>query len=88
MLAARTVTSGLSCGSPCSPMGHPVTVASSDKRAMQVDEVQYEVDDGPCLRSMHTGKQIYITDTTARSAGVGSAHGPPRTVSGRVCRCR
>jgi GAF domain-containing protein len=64
VLAARTVTSGLSCGITLQPDGHPVTVASSDTRAMQVDEVQYEVDDGPCLRSMHTGKQVYITDTT------------------------
>jgi GAF domain-containing protein len=64
VLAARTVAAGLSCGITLQTNGHPVTVASSDIRASLVDELQYEVDEGPCLRSMGTGKQIVVADTT------------------------
>ena len=63
VLAARTVAVGLSCGITLQPDGHPVTVASSDTRASLVDELQYEVDEGPCLRSMVTGKTIIVADT-------------------------
>jgi GAF domain-containing protein len=64
VLAARTVESGLLCGITVQPPGGgPITVASSDAQASQVDEVQYELDDGPCLRSMRTCEQVMIPDT-------------------------
>lgn len=64
VLAARTVDNGLICGITMQlPNGGPVTVASSDARAAQVDEVQYELDDGPCLRAMRTGEQVSVPDT-------------------------
>ena len=63
VLASRTVDSGLICAITMQlPKGGPVTVASSDARAAQVDEVQYELDDGPCLRSMRTGEQVSVPD--------------------------
>ena len=41
---------------------HPVTVASSDARADQVDEVQYQHDEGPCLTSIATGEIVHVED--------------------------
>jgi transcriptional regulator with GAF, ATPase, and Fis domain len=38
------------------------TVASSDDRASQVDEVQYGHDEGPCLRSLDTGEVVVVDD--------------------------
>ena len=63
VLAARTVGSGLSCGITLQPNGHPVTVATSDPRAAQVDEVQYELDEGPCLHSMRNSVRVSVEDT-------------------------
>jgi GAF domain-containing protein len=65
VLAARAVADGLSCGITLQPNGRPITVAASDRRAAQVDEVQYELDQGPCLHAMRTGQQVNIDDTTA-----------------------
>lgn len=63
VLAARAVAEGLSCGITLQPDGHPVTVASSDARATQVDEVQYELDQGPCLQALRAGERVYVADT-------------------------
>jgi GAF domain-containing protein len=38
------------------------TVASSDARASQVDEIQYGHDQGPCLTSVETGDVVVIDD--------------------------
>src|ERR1700735_692407 len=63
VLAARPVDGGLFCAITMQlPYGGPVTVASSDARAAQVDEMQYELDDGPCLRAMRTGEQVSVPD--------------------------
>ena len=90
MLAARAVDDGLICGITMQlPNGGPMTVASSDARAAQVDEVQYELDDGPCLRSMRTGQQVSEPDTFGSQRFSGFSQGrPPRAESGRVCQCR
>jgi GAF domain-containing protein len=63
VLAAGTVAKGLSCGITLQPDGHPMTVASSDTRANQVDEIQYEIHEGPCLHAMVTGDLVVVTDT-------------------------
>src|SRR5580658_3876591 len=68
VLAARLVGGGLSCGMTMRPNGRPVTVACSDPVAARVDEVQYELDDGPCLQAMRDGHIVRIEDT-ARSTG-------------------
>ena len=63
VMAARLVGGGLSCGMTMQPSGRPVTVACSDQIAARVDEVQYELDDGPCLHAMRDGIMVRIEDT-------------------------
>ena len=63
VLAARRVGGGLSCGMTMQPNGRPVTVACSDPVAARVDEVQYALDDGPCLHAMRDGHVVRIEDT-------------------------
>jgi hypothetical protein len=42
--------------------GCPVTVASSDPRAVEADQVQYDVGVGPCLESLATGVVVDVPD--------------------------
>src|SRR5215469_14157670 len=65
-LAARLVTDGVSCGMTMRGTGRPATVACSDPLAAEVDEVQYLLDDGPCLHAMRSGDQVSIDDTAGR----------------------
>ena len=65
VLAARTMGEGLSCGITVQPNSRPLTVASSDLLASQVDEVQYGLDEGPCLASLRTGQVVRIDDLAA-----------------------
>jgi GAF domain-containing protein len=62
VLAARTLGEGLSCGITLQLNGRPLTAASSDMFASQVDELQYEQDQGPCLYALHSGQQVRIDD--------------------------
>ncbi len=61
-LAILTVGEGLSCGITMQPNGRPPTVASTDALAAQVDEVQYGLDQGPCLHALRTGTVVSIQD--------------------------
>lgn len=61
-LAILSVGEGLSCGITLQPNGRPLTVASTDALAAQVDEVQYGLDQGPCLHAMRTGTLVSIPD--------------------------
>jgi GAF domain-containing protein len=65
VIAARQVTDGLSCAMTMQPGGQPLTVACSDPVAARVDEVQYELGDGPCLRAMRDAEMVTIEDTAA-----------------------
>lgn len=38
------------------------TAASSGERALQLDELQYQFDDGPCLTAAREGTLVHITD--------------------------
>jgi transcriptional regulator with GAF, ATPase, and Fis domain len=67
VLAARLVSGGLSCGMTMQPNGRPVTVACSDQVAARVDEVQYDLDDGPCLHAMRGGRMVRIEDTADKA---------------------
>ena len=67
VMAARLVGGGLSCGMTMQPSGRPVTVACSDQIAARVDEVQYELDDGPCLHAMRDGSMVRIEDTADKA---------------------
>jgi len=62
-LAARLVTDGASCGMTMRNSGRPATVACSDPLAGEIDEVQYRLDDGPCLHAMRSGDRVTIGDT-------------------------
>jgi GAF domain-containing protein len=66
-LAARLVTDGVSCGMTMRGNGRPATAACSDPLAKEIDEVQYLLDDGPCLHAMRSGDQVNIDDTADRS---------------------
>ena len=60
---AATVASGeLSCGITMRRDHRPITVANSDSRAAQVDEIQYGHQNGPCLASLDTGEVIVVED--------------------------
>jgi GAF domain-containing protein len=64
-LTALTVTvlpGEVSCGITLRRERGATTVASSDSRASQVDEIQYGHDDGPCLRSLATGQVVAVDD--------------------------
>jgi GAF domain-containing protein len=85
-LAARRVTAGVSCGITLQPNGRPLTVASSDTLAGQLDEVQYGIDDGPCLHAMRTGQPVRILDTAGEArwsgfSGRAAAQGIRSTLS-------
>jgi GAF domain-containing protein len=42
-------------------------VACSDPVAARVDEVQYDLDDGPCLHAMRDGQTVRIQDTVKKA---------------------
>jgi GAF domain-containing protein len=94
-LAARALGDGVSCGITLQPNGRPLTVASSDTLASQVDELQYKLDMGPCLTSLRTGGDIRIDDMArddrwgpyalrALAHGVRSSFSQPLDAQGKV----
>ena len=94
VLAAARVTAGLSCGITLRSNGRPTTVASSDTFAAQLDEVQYGIENGPCLSAMRNGQVVHVADTAAEprwgtfeteaaGRGVGSSLSIPLTADGR-----
>ena len=42
-------------------------MACSDPLASEIDEVQYQLGDGPCLHAMRTGDRVSIGDTAGRA---------------------
>jgi GAF domain-containing protein len=66
-IAARLVNNGMSCGMTMRFNGRPDTVACSDPLAAEIDEVQYRLNDGPCLHAMRSGDQVTIDDTGDRA---------------------
>jgi GAF domain-containing protein len=65
VLAARTLGQQVQCGITLQPNGRPYTVASSGPLALQMDEIQYGLDHGPCLASLRTGQENRIDDLAA-----------------------
>jgi len=61
-LAVTTIGGNISAGVTVARDGRPATVASSDARAAQYDEVQYGHDEGPCLTAMRACKTVLIED--------------------------
>jgi GAF domain-containing protein len=61
-LTVEVLSGDLSCGITLRRDRRAITVASSDDRAAQVDEIQYGHDAGPCLRSLATGEPVVVDD--------------------------
>jgi len=64
-LAAGVAHPPASCGITIRREGQPITAASSDRLAEQVDELQYGAGTGPCLDSLESGAIIDVPDLTA-----------------------
>jgi len=64
VLAADTIEADAACGMLVLRKGHPITVASSDERAVSLDEAQFGADEGPCLDAARTGRLIVSEDLT------------------------
>ena len=73
----------------------PVTVASSEERAIRLDETQYRAGDGPCLSAISQQVVVHVPDLTnehrwpaytaaALSAGVGSSLSVPLILEGEA----
>jgi GAF domain-containing protein len=62
-IAVRHVAEGASCGMTLRPDGRPATAAATDPVTAGVDEMQYRLDDGPCLQAMRGGEVVTIDDT-------------------------
>ena len=45
--------------------GGPLTVGASTSLARDVDRIQYETGDGPCLQTLRTGDGLYVPDLAA-----------------------
>jgi hypothetical protein len=56
--AAAEVSPGLSCGLMVRSDGRPLTIASSDGYANKLDQLQYRLDQGPCLTTLRTGEVV------------------------------
>jgi GAF domain-containing protein len=61
-LTLKVVPGEVSCGITLRRDHGAFTVASSDSRASQVDEIQYGHDEGPCLHSLATGQVVVVDD--------------------------
>jgi len=61
-LAAEAAEISVSCGVTARRDGQPLTVASSDEQASDLDESQYEAAAGPCLQTLRTGEIVSVPD--------------------------
>jgi transcriptional regulator with GAF, ATPase, and Fis domain len=87
-LTAHALPEGCSCGVTVRQHSRAVTLAASDEQALRIDQLQYDLNEGPCLETLATGKPHYIPDTAtetrwprfcpaAREQGVRSCLGLP-----------
>jgi len=90
--AAGAVEHALSCGISVARTRSLRTLgATSDDFARAMDEIQYDVDDGPCLTSLRTGETVRVDDIAAdtrwpafsrrgREAGAGASMSVPMMI--------
>jgi hypothetical protein len=64
VLAADTLDVDSSAGVTIIREGQATTVAASDERTGNLDEIQYDNGDGPCLSAARTGEVIAVADMT------------------------
>jgi GAF domain-containing protein len=62
VLAADTLSADTSAGVTVIRAGKPTTVAASDDRTLELDEIQYGNGDGPCLHAARTGEAVTMAD--------------------------
>ena len=68
VLAARTVSEGMSCGLAMRHRGRPVPVsACSDPLASEADRLQIQLGDGPALRALRDARPQHINDMATES---------------------
>jgi len=65
--AAGLVADSLSCGICMRRSGQPATVACSDDLATQVNDLQYSLQEGPCLTALEDGCLVRIEDLAAET---------------------
>src|ERR1700712_4301151 len=63
-LIVRTVPGAMTCGVTMANDGRVITVGAADDLAMQLDEQQYELDEGPCLQALREGHIVDAPDLT------------------------
>jgi GAF domain-containing protein len=63
--AARLIADSLSCGITLSRAGQAATVACSDELASEVNEVQYQLGEGPVIAALAQGEPVRVDDTSA-----------------------
>ncbi len=66
--------------------GRPLTMAASDEVATEMDQAQYDVDDGPCLTAARQERIFRIEDLAAHEGWptlreIGRRHGVASTLS-------
>ncbi|HEX2296957.1 MAG TPA: GAF and ANTAR domain-containing protein [Pseudonocardiaceae bacterium] len=62
-LTVGQLPQGTLCGVTVRLDGRPITLASSDPLAREVDQLQYDHEQGPCLDTLAGGEPNYIPDT-------------------------
>lgn len=65
--AAGLVAGGLCCGMTLGSGKRTFTVACSNDVAAEVDEVQYDLDEGPCLEAMRSQVAVRVDNTSAEA---------------------
>lgn len=93
-LTVATVPGAHDCGVTLTDQPTFRTVAATSDRARAVDDLQYELDFGPCLQSLRTGEIVVVDDNSqeqrwgpfsaraAEATGVLSSLSLPLTVQG------
>jgi len=92
-LAARTVPVAATCAITLALDGRVVTVASADALGRLLDEQQYDIDEGPCLEAVRTGRAVSAPDVASETRwdgypgtvlehGIGSIYSEPLLVRG------
>jgi transcriptional regulator with GAF, ATPase, and Fis domain len=61
-LAAEVVTPAAGCGITVRRDGQPFSPATSNELAAQVDQLQYDADEGPCLDALRSGTVVQVDD--------------------------
>jgi GAF domain-containing protein len=64
-LSVRAIEPVATCGITLAQDDRVITVASADPLARQLDEQQYELDTGPCLRALASGEVVEAADMAA-----------------------